>query len=184
ANFANPKLIIENSSVQSDKFKPQFITTSINQQLTNQISEIANNHQSSTSTFLLTCWLILLWRLTENSELIIGTGCDGRNYEELQAGLGLFAKYLPLTCGLKDGDRFSDILQKVDKIVAEMTDWQESFTWETALNANQKDVAAAFFPFCFEFIAVPKSYTAGEITLSLAQHYVCFERFKIKLTGV
>ncbi|WP_017653098.1 non-ribosomal peptide synthetase [Fortiea contorta] len=184
ANYANAKLILENLSLQNDKFQPQFITTSINQQLTNQISEIANNYQISTSNFLLTCWLILLWRLTENYELIIGTSCDGRNYEELQTGLGLFVKYLPLACGLQDGDRFSDILQKVDKITAEMTDWQESFTWETALNANQKDVATAFFPLCFEFIAAPKSYTAGEITLSLAQHYVCFDRFKIKLTGV
>jgi amino acid adenylation domain-containing protein len=177
------KLIYENPYAQPDNFQPEVFTTSLHQQLVNKINEITQNYQTSTSTFLLTCWLILLWRLTENSDLIIGTGFDGRSYEELKAGLGLFAKYLPLTCHLEDGDRFGDVLVKVNQITAEMSEWQESFSWETSL-ANQQDVETAFFPFCFEFTEAPKNYTAGEITLSLYQHYVCFDRFKVKLAGV
>jgi amino acid adenylation domain-containing protein len=177
------KLINENSQVQLDKFQPQVFTTSINPQLVNKINELACNYQTSTATFILTCWLIILWRLTEKSNLIIGTGFDGRNYEELQAALGLFAKYLPLACHLEDGDRFSDILAKVNQITAQMSDWQESFSWETSL-ANQQDAETAFFPFCFEFTAAPTQHKAGEITFTLYHHYVCGDRFKIKLAGV
>ncbi|RUR75333.1 non-ribosomal peptide synthetase [Chlorogloeopsis fritschii PCC 9212] len=177
------KLINENTHAQLDKFQPQVFTTSINRQLVHQINELAQNYQTSISTFILTCWLILLWRLTENSDLIIGTGFDGRNYEELKASLGLFAKYIPLACHLENGDRFCDVLVKVNQITAEMSDWQESFSWETSL-PNQQDVETAFFPFCFEFTEAPKNCTAGEITLTLYQHYVCFDRFKVKLAGV
>ncbi|MBF1989864.1 non-ribosomal peptide synthetase [Fischerella thermalis] len=177
------KLINENIHAQLDKFQPEVFTTSINRQLVHQINEFAQNYQTSISTFILTCWLIILWRLTGNSDLIIGTGFDGRNYEELKASLGLFAKYLPLACHLEDGDRFCDLLVKVNQITAEMSDWQESFSWETSL-ANQQDVETAFFPFCFEFIEAPKNCTAGEITLTLYQYYVCFDRFKVKLAGV
>lgn len=176
-------LINESPQVQLDKFQPEVFTTSINQQLVSKIDEVAQKHQTSTSTFLLTCWLILLWRLTGNSDLIIGSAFDGRNYEELKASLGLFAKYLPLACHLEDADRFSDILAKVNQIIAEMSDWQESFSWETAL-ANQQDAETAFFPFCFEFTEAPKQHKAGEITFILYQHYICGDRFKVKLAGI
>ncbi|MBW4454440.1 MAG: amino acid adenylation domain-containing protein [Nostoc indistinguendum CM1-VF10] len=176
-------LINESPQIQLDKFQPEVFTTLINQQLVNKLNELAQKHQTSTSTFLLTCWLILLWRLTGNSDLIIGSAFDGRNYEELKASLGLFTKYLPLACHLEDGDRFSDILAKVNQITAEMSDWQESFSWETAL-ANQQDAETAFFPFCFEFTEAPKQHKAGEITFILYQYYVCGDRFKVKLAGV
>ncbi|MCC5632722.1 amino acid adenylation domain-containing protein [Nostoc sphaeroides CHAB 2801] len=176
-------LINESQKVQLNKFQPEVFTTSINQQLVSKINKLAQKYQTSTSTFLLTCWLILLWRLTGKSDLIIGTGFDGRNYEELKASLGLFAKYLPLSCHLEDGDRFTDILAKVNKLTTEMSDWQESFSWETAL-ANQQDAETAFFPFCFEFTAAPQPHKAGEVTFTLYQHYVCGDRFKVKLAGV
>ncbi|PMB16658.1 non-ribosomal peptide synthetase, partial [Fischerella thermalis CCMEE 5319] len=131
------KLINENIHAQLDKFQPEVFTTSINRQLVHQINELAQNYQTSISTFILTCWLIILWRLTGNCDLIIGTGFDGRNYEELKASLGLFAKYLPLACHLENGDRFCDVLVKVNQITAEMSDWHESFSWETSL-ANQQ----------------------------------------------
>jgi amino acid adenylation domain-containing protein len=177
------KLINENLQQPREKFQPQVVNTTINQQLVNKIAQLTQNCQTTTATYLLTCWLILLWRLTGTADLIIGTAFDGRNYEELKASLGLFAKYLPLTCPLGNGDRFNDILAKVNQTIAEMSDWQESFSWETAL-ANQQDGETAFFPFCFEFTQAPKQHKAGEVTFTLYQHYVCGDRFKVKLAGV
>jgi amino acid adenylation domain-containing protein/thioester reductase-like protein len=175
------KLINENPQQPLEKFQPQVVNTTINQQLVNKIDQLTQKYQTTTATFLLTCWLILLWRLTGTSDLIIGTAFDGRNYEELKASLGLFAKYLPLTCPLENGDRFTDILAKVNHITTEMSDWQENFSWETA---NQQDGSTAFFPFCFEFTAAPQPHKAGEVTFTLYQHYVCSDRFKVKLAGV
>jgi amino acid adenylation domain-containing protein len=64
-----------------------------------------------------------------------------------------------------------------------MSDCQECFSWETSL-ANQQDVETAFFPFCFEFTAAPQQHKAGEVTFTFYQHYVCSDRFKVKLAGV
>ncbi|HEY9799811.1 MAG TPA: amino acid adenylation domain-containing protein, partial [Leptolyngbyaceae cyanobacterium] len=174
------KLINEQPKEQLDKFQPQIFPTPINQQLANKINELSQKYQTSTAKFLLTCWLILLWRLIGNADLIIGTGFDGRNYEELKTSLGLFAKYLPLACSLADGDRFTDIIAKVNHLTTEMSDWQESFSWD----ANQQDGSTAFFPFCFEFTAAPQPHKAGEVTFTLYQHYVCSDRFKVKLAAV
>ncbi|BAT56838.1 amino acid adenylation domain-containing protein (plasmid) [Nostoc sp. NIES-3756] len=180
ARCGSYKLINETPKQQIDKFQPQVFTKSINQQLVNKIDELTQKYQTTTETFLLTCWLILLWRLTGTFDLIIGTAFDGRNYEELKAGLGLFTKYVPLTCPLENDDRFTDILVKVNYTTTEMSDWQECFSWD----ANQQDGSIAFFPFCYEFTAAPQPHKAGEVTFTLYHHYVCSDRFKVKLTAV
>ncbi len=179
----NYKLCNENLQSQADNFHPQVINIPIQQDLIDKISEIVPQYQVAIADFILTCWLVLLWRLTGNNNLIIGEKFHGRNYEELQTSLGLFAKYLPLNCHLEDGDRFCDILTRINQINAEISDWQESFTWKSSL-FNHQDLETAFFPFCFDFTPAVKQYNAGEITFTLARHYVCCDRFKIKLVGI
>ncbi|MTJ48117.1 non-ribosomal peptide synthetase [Dolichospermum sp. UHCC 0259] len=179
----NCQIIHEKHPDETAKFQPQLINLPIDQELAIQIKEIANIYQTSTSVFLLTCWLILLWRLTGNSDLIIGTYFDGRNYDELKSSLGLFAKYLPVACHLEDEKRFYSVLNLVKEITSEMSDYQESFTWETAVNNQSQVIEKPFFPFCFEFIETPEKYISGEISLSLYQQYVYLEPFEVKLAG-
>ncbi|HLP88081.1 MAG TPA: amino acid adenylation domain-containing protein [Nostocaceae cyanobacterium] len=179
-NCQNYQLIPEKLPKQTTKFEPELITCSINQQLVQKIQEITENNQTSTSVFLLTCWLILLSRLTGNSHLILGTAFDGRSYEELKASLGLFSKYLPLACNLEENQTFLDLLNQIQFVTAEMSDWQECFTWES----NQQDGEKEFLPFCFEFTAAPEKYISETISMLLYQCYVCCERFQVKLAGV
>ena len=180
----NCQIIHEKQPDETAKFKPQLINLPIDQQLARQIKQIANTYQTSTSVFLLSCWLILLWRLTGNSDLIIGTYFDGCNYDELKSSLGLFAKYLPVACHLEDEKYFYDVLNLVKEITSEISDYQESFDWETAVNSQKQEIENPFFSFCFEFIETPEKHISGEISLSLYQHYVYLEPFEIKLASV
>jgi amino acid adenylation domain-containing protein len=180
----NCQLIHEKQPDETAKFKPQLINLPIDQQLARQINEIAVHYQTTTSIFLLSCWLILLWRLTGNSDLIIGTYFDVRNYDELKSSLGLFAKYLPLTCNLEDEKYFYDVLNLVKEITGEMSDYQENFDWETAVNASEQDIEKSYLPLCFEFTETPEKHISGEISLSLYQHWVDLEPFEIKLAVV
>ncbi|WP_071189200.1 non-ribosomal peptide synthetase [Trichormus sp. NMC-1] len=180
----NCQIIHEKQPDETAKFQPQLINLQIDQQLTGQIKQIANTYQTTTSVFLLTCWLILLRRLTGNCDLIIGTSFDGRNYDELKSSLGLFAKYLPLNCQLEDEKCFCDILNLVKEITSKMSDYQETFTWKTAGNNQSQEIEKPFFPFCFEFIETPEKHISGEISLSLYQHRVDLEPFEVKLAGV
>ncbi len=172
------KLPYESPTLETQKFKPKSINATIASDLAQEIEIIAEKYQTSTSIFYLTCWLVLLWRLTQQSEIIIGTGVDGRKYEELKDALGLFAKYLPLHCQLEDNFRFSQILQQVHESVEEISKWQECFTWEQI--ASDVNGNLSFLPFGFDFEEDAKFYE-GDVTFSIYQQYTCIECFQIKL---
>ncbi|MBD2166660.1 amino acid adenylation domain-containing protein [Calothrix membranacea FACHB-236] len=175
------QLSFEQSLTQEQEFNPQFSKLSITHELVNKIEAIVQNYQCSISVFFLACWLILLWRLTEESQPIIGLGCDGRNYEELKSAIGLLAKYLPLSCELNERDCFRDILVKLSTATTELTEWQESFAWEQLTEINQDYTEQPFFPFCFDFTEAPNQYTAGDIKFTIYQKYACVDQFKVKL---
>lgn len=174
------KLSFEYRFSETQDFKPQFLSLPVKSNFITEIDEICQQYQTSKTVLFLTTWLILLWRLTGNSKQIIGMGCNGRNYEDLVAALGLFAKYLPLICDLEESDRFNDILIKVTNYTTELTEWQESFSWE----ANEQSLEQAFFPFCFEFQEAATKYVTQDVSFTLDRQYVCFDRFQVKLSCV
>ncbi len=85
-----------NFSDSSAVFEFNSIECKLEQDIVAKIEALAQNYETSVSTVLLTCWQILLWRMTGQQDIIVGTAFDGRPYEELERSLGLFAKYLPL----------------------------------------------------------------------------------------
>lgn len=172
------KLSFEHRLSETRDFKPRFLSLPVKSNFLTEIDEICQQYQTSKTVLLLTTWLILLWRLT-GSKQIIGMGCDGRNYEDLVSALGLFAKYLPLICDLEESDRFSDILIKVTNYTTELAEWQD-FSWE----ANEQSIEQPFFPFCFDFQEAATKYVADEVSFTIYQQYVCFDRFKVKLSCV
>ena len=97
---------------------------------------------------MLACWQILLWRLTQQEEFTIGIGCAGREHSELEAALGLFAKYLPLSCHLSDELLFSQFLDRIGQFVTEVYRWQECFSWQ---ETSKSDSQTLFFPVSFDF---------------------------------
>jgi amino acid adenylation domain-containing protein len=180
----NLKLPNENLSGES-KFRPQILTQIIPPQLEAQMTSVAKKFQTSSSTLLLTCWQILLWRLTGVSDMVVGAACDSRPEEELKEMLGLFAKYVPLHCHVQDSLKFNDVLEQVALAQDRAYEWQECFTWEHAIETNTVVTDVPFFPFCFDFVDQSCDfYTQDEVKFCIVQQYVCFDRFKVKLSLV
>ncbi len=176
-------LQLPNENLLSDKteFKPQIFTQIIPPELTAEISAIAKKFDTTQSALLLTCWQILLWRLTNVSNMVVGVSYDGRSEEELQEMLGLLAKYLPVDCHLQGNLKFSDALEQITLVQNQGNEWQDCFNWE--LISKLEDIS--FLPFCFDFIEQSrKILTTNALTFSLLQQYVCFDRFKVKLSFV
>ncbi|HYX15541.1 MAG TPA: amino acid adenylation domain-containing protein [Nostoc sp.] len=178
------ELPFENRLSEESKFEPQVIKLAIHSDLLIKIEEIVQKSQISIDIFFLTCWQILLWRITGQSNLIIGLGCDGRNYEELKAALGLFAKYLPLACHLQENDTFSNTLIQVNNLAEEILEWQDGFSWDTFPKINGDGIQHSYLPFCFDFEEAVTNYYAPQVSFSVHQHYVCFDRFKVRLSCV
>jgi hypothetical protein len=130
------QLVGEKELDRKSGFTPKKLTVKIPQDLATKIEAIAQNSDTSVPTFLLTCWQILLSRLTGVSNAIVGTYSDGRTYEGLESSLGLFAKYLPLTCQSSDSLEFSEFLQQVSELIGNNYEWQEYFTSRTNYSRN------------------------------------------------
>ena len=161
------------------EFGPLVERVEIRGDLFDSLEAIAQKHQSDISTFLLTCWQILIARLTRGPNPIVGVAIDGRKYEELEHSLGLLCKYLPLRCPVQDELNFSQVRQQVELNLQDIHTWQEYFTWEETLESDKSN---AFLPICFEYETKPEKYGESGVSFLLDRQDACVEPFKLKLS--
>jgi amino acid adenylation domain-containing protein len=96
----------------------------------------------------------------------------------------LFSKYLPVGLPLQESLKFSDTLNLTSQVLENALKWQEFFAWEQLAESTDHRSELSFFPICFEFKEQPAKYSAVNVSFSFAQQYVCFDRFKLKLSCV
>lgn len=178
------KLPFGNPTSDKRGFEPKFLSLAIQPDVVRQIETLVRKNDTSTYVFLLVCWQILLWRLTGQSDVIIGAGYDGRTHEELEGALGLLARYLPTRCHLNENFRFSEVLEQVERTTHEVLQWQECFSWEQIVEPTENAMAPAFFPVVFDFEERTPKHTDGDVSFSIDRQYVCIDRFKAKLSCV
>jgi amino acid adenylation domain-containing protein/non-ribosomal peptide synthase protein (TIGR01720 family) len=176
------KLPFEKQPSENSGFEPRSLSLTIEPDRVAKIQAFVQKHETSVSVFFLACWQVLLWRLTGQSDMIVGTAYDGRTYEGLEEALGPFAKYLPIRCFLEENMPFSEALEQVDELISDAYQWQEYFAWEQVgvLTGNGKN--PSFFPFCFDFEEQPATYTVSDISFCICKQYTCIDRFTVKLS--
>lgn len=182
SNISDLKLPFESQSPEKQEFKPESLKITIDSHTVAKLEAIARQYDTSTSVFLSTCWHILLWRLTGQSNITVGTAYDGRQYEELKKSLGLYAKYLPISCHLEDNWQFSQLLKQINQSTYDKYKWQDYFTWEEVGKLNGNAIALPFFPVCFDFEEQPAKYFAGDLLFSIDKQFICIDKFKVKLS--
>ena len=173
------QLPFENEVSAAPSFESALVTRQLD--LFDKLESSSEKFGVSHAILLLACWQILLQRLTGHDDLIVGVTYDGRTYEGLSETLGLFARCLPLRCHIEGKQTFVDLLQETKQTTSEIQEWQDYFR----LRANGKKPGAGpeleCFPYCFEFENSNPSYTSGAVSFSIAERYVCLDRFKLKL---
>ncbi|MBH8561812.1 amino acid adenylation domain-containing protein [Nostoc sp. CENA67] len=174
-NIKNLNLPHQKKVNNQDIFLPENITLLISSEVTQKIDILVQKYNISANIFYLTCWLILLQRLSGETKIIVNTGVDGRKYDELKGALGLFAKYLPLYSDLEDNSQFVQLLQQIDEAAKEIYEWEEYFTWED----NTKKVDSSF---CFDWQEEYIKYSVENLHFSIYKQYNCIDKFKLKLS--
>ncbi|MBE9034046.1 non-ribosomal peptide synthetase [aff. Roholtiella sp. LEGE 12411] len=166
---------------QKLRFEPRVISINFDSDTITNIAAIAQKNHVDISTVLMACWQIILWRLTNKSEVVLAWCCDGRNYQELQPAVGLLAKYLPIRIQAQENYILADILKQLDKQLNEAVQWQDFFNLEDFVDETKDTQKSSFLPLAFEFVSQPSQYFAGDVSFSIQNIYSCIERFKIKL---
>jgi amino acid adenylation domain-containing protein/non-ribosomal peptide synthase protein (TIGR01720 family) len=178
----NLKLPFETKSAEYKRFKPESITITLQPHTVAKLEALVQQYNTSTSVFLLTIWHILLWRLTGQSDIIIGKAYDGRQHEELKESLGLLTKYLPIPSNLEDNLQFFEVLERLNEAIFNQLKWQDYFNWENLLRLK-KPRLTPFFSLCFEFDKYQKK-CAKDVIFSIYKKFNCIDRFKIKLSCI
>ncbi|WP_071189195.1 non-ribosomal peptide synthetase [Trichormus sp. NMC-1] len=156
------------------EFKPESYSCKLDLELTNKINSYLQFNDISLSEFLLTCWSMLLWKLTGQDNLIIGFVSECRKYQELESALGLLSKTLPISVYIQETYNLLEICEQIQiKLV-------EAFSYEEYFLLNKE---TDFLPFAFELEPELVNYHSDEIEFSIYQQAVYTDRYKIKLAG-
>src|SRR5262249_746474 len=130
-------------------------------------------------TLLLTCWQILLWRLTGQSLIAIGAEFDGREYEELRSALGAYSRRLPIRAPLDGSESFTHLLRGTEEVTRAAREWQDYFI---EVESPASDGVVAALPVSFTFAEGCDCYIGAGVRFSVCEWYACTHRFKINLT--
>ncbi|MCI0665625.1 MAG: amino acid adenylation domain-containing protein [Acidobacteria bacterium] len=147
--------------------------------MTKRLEVVTREYGLPMSSFLFTCWQILLSRLSNQSTTIVGIIVDGRKYADLLGAMGLFAKCVPVRCHIPENLRFGSLWKLTSQTLSDVIEWQEYFIPE-----NNSEITKIGFerPVGFEYVELADPYDIGSVTFSPTQHYVCFDEFKIRLS--
>ncbi|MEO0769238.1 MAG: amino acid adenylation domain-containing protein [Cyanobacteria bacterium J06649_4] len=176
----NLKLPLEQQPDQAAAFKPHHWDLQLTPSQVKKISTFIQQEGVSLNLFLLTCWQILLWRVTQQSNLVVGVDSNLHQYEELRNTIGLLSKQLPLKCPFEKGLSFLKILKNTEQALNHVYRWQERFSWDFITEAQQNETTVLFVPFGFEFTQL-NQHRLKDISFELVQHKVYYDQFKVKL---
>ena len=177
-SLAGLRLPVENQSAKQSSWEIQTVDVTIASEVTQKLKAIAQQYQTTTETILLACWQILIWRLTDESSIVIGRECDRREYAEMQSIMGLLATWLPIKSDLTDDLRFAEVLASLEKTLESVEEWEDYFV------AESRDKDDFVFPIGFEWQELPATRDTGEVRFSLLKQTSCIEKYKLKLSVI
>lgn len=93
------------------------VTLEIGEELSTGVNNIAKQNNVTVYVFLLTVFKVLLFDLTRQSDLIVGTYAANRDLPELDGVMGVFLNNLALRSQINPQENFSDLLLKIKETV-------------------------------------------------------------------
>ncbi len=91
-------------------FNGKFIFETLGLEFKNEISEFCNERGITYQIFLISVLNLLLYRLTNQEDFVVGTPIWNRDQEHLDKVLGLFASGIPIRCTLGENWTFDELL--------------------------------------------------------------------------
>ena len=107
-------------------------------------SRWASAHGRTVQDVLLAAWLLLMWRLTDRSDLIVGIGANGRSLADLAGVVGPLARTLPVRCSIEAQWSFADLVEASHGARADHARWESLFAWDARDGSSDGDLE----PYC------------------------------------
>lgn len=182
-DFSNTSVVLPGQSVRKRAQSEipgglQAVKLNFTPEYAARIKALATKHDTTIAAVLLAAWQTLLWRLTQQP-VAIGNVTEGRSYELLNDGVGLFARVLPVCCPFTDDLRFSEVISEIDRFQRESEEWQDYFSFDESATSP-----LSYFAFGFEYSQIPPPWQTGGLRISIDRQDSFVEPFDLKLTAV
>ncbi|HYW19650.1 MAG TPA: amino acid adenylation domain-containing protein [Nodularia sp. (in: cyanobacteria)] len=171
------KLPWEKQTIEKRKYQPNIFSQEISSSLAGKINLFVDKFTTYQDNLLFACWLILLWRLTSESELIIGTAFDGRPYQELESAMGLFTKYLPIKIKLDKQQTITNLIEQIAENKGEAKQWQQYYNWEQIVNVDN-------LAFGFDYHQLELQLINQNTNWFIDKVESCLDKFNLKLSCI
>src|ERR1044071_4254993 len=178
---ATPSLPFEHQPSDGATFEPLFISIEPDARMIGRINRCIEKSGASAEAFFLSCWLVLIRRLAKEPEVAVSVCRHGRVFEEMNEGLGLYARWPFVQLRLQEDFTFTEVLENAGRALAGIADLQEYFSWELfddgGETINSRLAQAIGFDF-HDWIGEPG------LTTSVVNFYSCTDTFKLRLSSL
>ncbi|MCK4257906.1 MAG: amino acid adenylation domain-containing protein [Halanaerobiales bacterium] len=103
-DFPRPQL----QSLEGKRFR-----FTLNQEQVQNLNQLAIAEKTTLYTLLLSFWFILLHKLTNQDDIIVGTVTSGRTHPDFEKIVGMFVNTLPIRAKIDKFAQFSDLVHTV-----------------------------------------------------------------------
>ena len=176
----------------TDHARPSTITfegavhaTSIEPDLAARIRSVGIAQGATPFMTFLTAFLVLLHRVTQQADILIGTAAAGRNRLETEQLIGCFVNLLPVRTQLRRDKSFNENLAPVRSTILDLLAHQES-PFERIVEAVSRDRDPShqpLFDVVFSFHNVPPALAwEGDLRAELEEIRVGISRYDLTLT--
>ncbi|MCS6287703.1 MAG: amino acid adenylation domain-containing protein [Nitrospira sp.] len=143
-----------------------------------RLDRLASAMEIPVAWLLHACWSILLFRVTGRRDVVCWWRSDGRPYEELQGGIGLFERWVPLHLQIEGKQPFRDLLSMV------LQEQRQAEEWQHYLPAELGGDAESFMPDAIglDYADGNGPFESAAGTLTLIETDCCAEPFKLRLS--
>ncbi|MET0647737.1 MAG: condensation domain-containing protein, partial [Pyrinomonadaceae bacterium] len=172
---------VEEAESEEGSAEPGELEVKVCEEVAAAAARVASERGVSEEVLLLTCWQTLLARLTGKNAITVKSHFDGRKFSDLNAGFGLFSRYLPLSVHLGESHRFDEILEKTSKSFKAAYPWQEYFVEEQSDGYDEGHVDASDFALGYEYQQWPAAHSAAGLRFSLLLLTASAEPFSLRL---
>lgn len=152
------------------KTKRSFVEFSFDAHIVRQIE------QSATEAFLLTAWLCLLRRLSQQDRVSVYCGLDRRNFVEFQNAVGLFSTHVPISTEVEGTATFTELASRVQQqldAIRANCEYNDAEDFRFVLGARR--------PIGFDLTRTDL-VQSGATSFSTCMQYVCTDAFKLQLS--
>ncbi|MFZ1289537.1 MAG: amino acid adenylation domain-containing protein [Melioribacteraceae bacterium] len=135
-DFMRPKVQTYNGGIVQRK---------INKKIFNSVKEINRGHNITSFMFFLSIYYILLYRLTNQDRILIGTPIANRENPDIQNLIGLFVNTIVIGGTLEGNPKFNELLNRIKKSSLEAFQHKE-LPFEKILDSVSIDRDVSYSP--------------------------------------